>query len=199
MTRVIDVGQALARMDDQVREFHRDLGSTIGDTPSVRDVELRSALIREEVAEAIEALEQDNLPNLARELADMLYVACGTAVACGIGYPSDVMSLWLEIAPAMASAPLRGGHALEIDSAAAACIAALDAGDIERVQDTVGALCVLGLRIAAEHGYDPLPVFDAVHGSNMARISGPVRADGKRLKPAGWQPPDVAAVLRAGL
>jgi hypothetical protein len=31
----------------------------------------------------------------------------------------------------------------------------------------------------------------------MAKVGGPVRPDGKKLKPEGWQPPDIAGILRA--
>lgn len=38
-------------------------------------------------------------------------------------------------------------------------------------------------------------VFDEVHRSNIAKVGGPVREDGKKLKPEGWTPPDIAGVL----
>jgi predicted HAD superfamily Cof-like phosphohydrolase len=38
-------------------------------------------------------------------------------------------------------------------------------------------------------------VWNEVQASNMAKVGGAVRADGKILKPAGWQPPDIAGVL----
>ncbi len=41
--------------------------------------------------------------------------------------------------------------------------------------------------------------WDEVHRSNMAKVGGPIRGDGKRLKPEGWTPPDVAGVLAAAL
>lgn len=44
-------------------------------------------------------------------------------------------------------------------------------------------------------GVDAEPFFDEVHRANMAKAGGPVRADGKRLKPPGWTPPDIAGVL----
>jgi len=44
-------------------------------------------------------------------------------------------------------------------------------------------------------GVDPDPVFTAVHEANMRKVSGPRRADGKILKPAGWEPADVTAVI----
>lgn len=46
-----------------------------------------------------------------------------------------------------------------------------------------------------EFGIDSGPVLDEVHRANMAKAGGPVRADGKRLKPPGWTPPDIAGVL----
>ncbi len=44
-------------------------------------------------------------------------------------------------------------------------------------------------------GIDPDATFEAVHAANMAKVGGPVREDGKLLKPEGWQPADVKAVL----
>lgn len=49
-------------------------------------------------------------------------------------------------------------------------------------------------------GIDGAPIAAEVHRSNMAKL-GPdgkpiVREDGKRLKPPGWTPPDIAAELR---
>lgn len=44
-------------------------------------------------------------------------------------------------------------------------------------------------------GIDAEPFFDEVQRSNMAKKDGPMRADGKRLKPPGWTPPDIAGVL----
>lgn len=46
-------------------------------------------------------------------------------------------------------------------------------------------------------GVDPDPVFAEVHAANMRKLDGPRRADGKVLKPEGWQPADVAGVIDA--
>ena len=54
---------------------------------------------------------------------------------------------------------------------------------------------VEGTRIA--FGIDGAPIAAAVHASNMAKQGGPVREDGKRLKPEGWEPPDVEGCLLA--
>lgn len=44
-------------------------------------------------------------------------------------------------------------------------------------------------------GIDGDAVLEEVHRTNMLKATGEVRADGKRLKPEGWTPPDVAGVL----
>ena len=44
-------------------------------------------------------------------------------------------------------------------------------------------------------GVDADEVFAEVHRANMRKVLGPRRVDGKQLKPAGWQPADVAGVI----
>ena len=46
-------------------------------------------------------------------------------------------------------------------------------------------------------GVDPDPVFEEVHSANMRKLDGPRRADGKVLKPEGWQPADVRKVIES--
>ncbi|GAA5533544.1 hypothetical protein [Deinococcus aluminii] len=127
---------------DRVREFHRALGLTSPERPTVPDLPLltlRHTLIREEVQEveeewtrlearlqAGEAVPASDLPPLAHELADLLYV-------------------------------------------------------------TYGALDALGI--------DADAVFAEVHRANLSKLGGPRRADGKLLKPGGWQPADVRGVI----
>jgi predicted HAD superfamily Cof-like phosphohydrolase len=52
---------------------------------------------------------------------------------------------------------------------------------------------VEGARI--EFGVDGGPIAAEVHRANMAKQGGPLRDDGKRLKPEGWEPPDIAEKL----
>jgi predicted HAD superfamily Cof-like phosphohydrolase len=42
-----------------------------------------------------------------------------------------------------------------------------------------------------EFGINGLPIAKEVHRSNMAKVGGERRADGKLLKPAGWTPPNL--------
>ncbi|TSA79402.1 hypothetical protein FNU79_18005 [Deinococcus detaillensis] len=54
---------------------------------------------------------------------------------------------------------------------------------------TYGALGALGV--------DADAVFAEVHRANLSKTSGPRRADGKQLKPGGWQKADVLRVMLA--
>jgi len=45
-------------------------------------------------------------------------------------------------------------------------------------------------------GVDIEPFFDEVHRANMTKADGPLRADGKRLKPPDFQPPRIEQMLR---
>jgi len=96
--------------------------------PAVRALRIR--LLREEFDEYIEAENDNDLVEIADALADLTYIAVGTALKYGI--PLDV-------------------------------------------------------------------VFREVHATNMAKFpdgKANVRSDGKVLKPEGWKPPDIAALLQ---
>jgi predicted HAD superfamily Cof-like phosphohydrolase len=47
-----------------------------------------------------------------------------------------------------------------------------------------------------EFGIDGGPIAAEVQRSNMAKLGGAMREDGKILKPDGWTPPDIAGELR---
>jgi predicted HAD superfamily Cof-like phosphohydrolase len=50
---------------------------------------------------------------------------------------------------------------------------------------------------AVEYGIPEDRVYAEVHRSNMAKVGGPIREDGKQLKPDGWTPPDIEAAMTA--
>jgi len=65
--------------------------------------------------------------------------------------------------------------------------------------EMIDALCDLlyvTVGAAVEMGVELAPFFDEVHASNLRKAGGPVRADGKHLKPPGWTPPDLQRVYR---
>lgn len=74
-------------------------------------------------------------------------------------------------------------------------VEAIERGDlVEAIDGMCDLLCVV-YGTALEFGINLAPYWDEVHRTNMAKAGGPVRDDGKRLKPPGWTPPDIAGVL----
>lgn len=67
--------------------------------------------------------------------------------------------------------------------------------DVVEAADALADLRYVTEGAAVEWGIPLDAVTDEVHRSNMAKVGGPVREDGKILKPPGWTPPDVASVL----
>jgi len=69
-----------------VREFHELFNQPIGKRPRfvAKHALLRAALISEESAEVVTALSDGDIVEIAKELADVLYVVYGTAVTYGI-------------------------------------------------------------------------------------------------------------------
>jgi predicted HAD superfamily Cof-like phosphohydrolase len=74
-------------MFTDVRDFHQAFGQRIGEKPELPDLaerDLRVNLLREEFREYIDAETDNNLIEVADALADIIYIACGTAVSYGI-------------------------------------------------------------------------------------------------------------------
>jgi len=67
--------------------------------------------------------------------------------------------------------------------------------DVVEVADALADLLYVVYGTAISFGIDVRPVFEEVHRSNMAKVGGTTRADGKVLKPAGWQPPNIQPLL----
>src|SRR3990167_4552817 len=66
--------------------------------------------------------------------------------------------------------------------------------------EAIDGLCdtiVVSYGAAVEMGVDLELFYDEVMRTNMAKVDGPMRADGKRLKPEGWQPPRILEMLEA--
>jgi predicted HAD superfamily Cof-like phosphohydrolase len=65
------------------------------------------------------------------------------------------------------------------------------AGNIYSIADAIGDMLYVVYGAAICHGLDMEPIFEEIHRSNMNKLNGPKRADGKQLKPEGWKPPDI--------
>jgi predicted HAD superfamily Cof-like phosphohydrolase len=113
-----------------VLEFHNQFDIHVSPTPSIPDEPtrmLRKRLIQEEFEELQEAMDEKDLPSIAKELADLLYVVYGTAISMGI--------------------------------------------DME-------------------------PVFKEVHRSNMSKVGGYKREDGKWVKPPTYSPASLDYIVQ---
>ena len=70
-----------------VKDFHVAFGQRVGEKPELPEPEersLRIKLLTEEFAEYTEAEIEHDLVEIADALADIIYIACGTAVSYGI-------------------------------------------------------------------------------------------------------------------
>ena len=70
-----------------VRDFHKAFGQRVGETPELPEKderELRKKLLAEEYTEYVVAEYNNDLVEIADALADIIYIACGTAVSYGI-------------------------------------------------------------------------------------------------------------------
>ena len=72
---------------------------------------------------------------------------------------------------------------------------ASDSGSLVDVADALGDLLVVVYGAGLAFGLDLEPIFKEIHRTNMLKIGGPTRADGKQLKPEGWQPPDLETIV----
>ena len=83
-----------------------------------------------------------------------------------------------------------------IEEEAAEAVAAIRGGNlVEAIDGLCDLLCVV-YGASLEFGVDLDPFWWEVHRTNMAKVGGPMREDGKRLKPEGWTPPDLSGVLK---
>jgi predicted HAD superfamily Cof-like phosphohydrolase len=74
-------------MYKSVKDFHIAFNQRVGEKPELPDMkerELRGKLLTEEFKEYINAEHNNDIVNIAQELADIIYIACGTAVSYGI-------------------------------------------------------------------------------------------------------------------
>jgi predicted HAD superfamily Cof-like phosphohydrolase len=73
--------------------------------------------------------------------------------------------------------------------------AALQYGTVEGLAKELADLLVVTYGTAVEYGVPMDAVFAEVHRSNMSKVGGPVRVDGKLLKGDNYQPPNLAPLL----
>lgn len=71
----------------------------------------------------------------------------------------------------------------------------IDDNDLVKIADGGADAIVVILGTMVPYGIDLRPVWNEVHRTNLAKAGGKKRADGKSLKPEGWQPPKIKELL----
>jgi len=74
-------------------------------------------------------------------------------------------------------------------------LVALQECDLVKIADGIGDSIVVLLGTAVACGISIQPIWDEIHRTNMLKKDGPVRADGKRLKPENWEHPRIRELL----
>ena len=129
----------MLKVQKDIEDFHKAIEQPNGDRPGLRDIDLRAALISEEVRETLEAMTGQQ---------------------------------W-EIKPTQMAATEDLAEAID--------------GIIDSMVVLIGS--------AVTFGVDLEPFWEDVQRANMAKAGGPVRKDGKRLRPEGWVPPETERLL----
>lgn len=177
-------------MRDDVQTFHKAMDLTIGNflRPTVVDRHLRAELIREEMSETISAVERGDMLETIDGIGDAYYVTHGALVTFGIHtFPWSFLAPVGGAKPSLQPLRFLRFHLLEVSLAAQVAIQTGDLTHVaERLDVLLGALSVAVTRLRVDFA----PFWREIQRANMAKVGGPIRADGKRLKPAGWTPPD---------
>lgn len=87
-------------------------------------------------------------------------------------------------------------HSL-IDEEMGETLKAIENDDLVELADGIADSIVVLLGTAISYGIDIRPVWDEVHATNMTKVGGLKREDGKSLKPDGWTPPKIKEILDA--
>lgn len=97
---------------EDVKAFHELVGQPVLTTPHLPSEERRALRIRlmaEEVDELADAEQDDDIVEIADALADIVYIACGTALEYGI--PLD--KVWAEVQRSNMSKALPDGSVIK--------------------------------------------------------------------------------------
>ncbi|MBX3304361.1 MAG: hypothetical protein KF693_19280 [Nitrospira sp.] len=74
---------------------------------------------------------------------------------------------------------------------------AMAAGNLAAVAKELADLLYVTYGTAVSYGIDMEPVFQEVHRSNLSKVGGYKRADGKWVKPPTYSPADIDPILAA--
>lgn len=181
-----------------VRDFHNGIGG------QKADAELRISLIQEEAEELVEAINEQDVYGAIDAICDLLYVTYGTAEVYDVALNTEEAS---KITPGteVRWAKLRSECPDFVSAVGLVVETIRSANEFNRnkLQAVLEDLAVGLWKCAALGiGIDLRPFYREVHRTNMHKLHGPKRSDGKQLKPPDWKPPRIKAMyerLQAGL
>ena len=73
---------------------------------------------------------------------------------------------------------------------------AITTENLPQIADAIVDSIYVLIGTAISYGIDLRPIWDAVHVSNMNKVGGGERSDGKILKPGDWVAPDVESLIK---
>ena len=167
---------------------------------------LRVGLLDEEVHEYLRGEAAGDLVNIAQELADICYIAMGTAIVYGI--PQESLEPLV-----FAGLPIKGGPQLLDNDFRATRIGIMKeywnnyllaekSNNIALIAEALHHILTTVAGTGYAYGIPLYEVFLEIHRANMSKAmpDGTVtrREDGKVLKPANFRPADVKSVLERG-
>jgi len=182
---------SMKRFHDDVMAFHNAMNLPVGEgmkSPEVRD--LRCTLIDEEAKETSEnGFKEKNWEQVIDGLCDLMYVTIGAAISFGVGIYKFVPTL---PPPGPPHPPFwnADGAAGALIGAARLSVVGIHSGNFfSAVAGLSGLVSTIGY-LTTYYGIPLEEFWVEVQRANMDKVGGPIRADGKRLKPPGWRGPD---------
>lgn len=106
--------------------------------------------------------------------------------------------------PVLKSAMLPGDDRIElrhelIREESQELLDAIKTGNIIEIADGIADTIYVCLGTGLEFGLPMVPVWQEVHRTNMLKVGGTTRPDGKIMKPNGWQAPQIKAIIEGQL
>jgi predicted HAD superfamily Cof-like phosphohydrolase len=198
----------LSQFQTLVANFNRRVGQRLHHNgfDEQKMTDLRIKLIDEEVNETVVAMKAENAVAVIDGLCDVLYVTYGAADV----YDLELATLHAEERPPHIRSNLQSiegpdwpelhkdiGDFLDEANQTMAAIRKQNMQEIHKRLMWLARGC---WEFATQGiGIDLRPYFREVHRTNMWKLKGPKREDGKQLKPEGWKPPRIETMYNRHL
>jgi predicted HAD superfamily Cof-like phosphohydrolase len=177
-----------------VQNFHEAMGQPVGTGFDEAGRSFRDRFIKEETGETLDAIVNRDMLETIDGLCDCLYVGVGAAVSFGIrlgDFPIEISSSETMTEPGFG---VPGDSIALLTGAQIMMTVALLQEDLSVVTPALVGYLASVLAVADRFNVPIRPFWNEVHRSNLSKTGGAIRADGKRLKPPGWTPPNLGRV-----